>query len=80
MANLADAISQSFADRYDPQKQAVSKIMTAEARKIDTELPTTKLIAGMDIRKELTTAREAKAPDQDWIDFLTDLLKELKAV
>lgn len=80
MANLADAIAQSFADRYDPQKQAVSKIMSAEADKIQSELPTTKLIAGMDIHKELVAAREAKTPDQDWIDFLTGLLKDLRNV
>lgn len=80
MANLADAIAQSFADRYDPQKQAVSKIMTAEADKIQSELPKTKLQAGLEIHSQLTAARTADPVDQDWINFLTGLLTELKQV
>ena len=80
MANLADAIAQSFADRYDPQKQAVSKIMSAEADKIQSELPKAKLLAGMEVYQQLGVARAADPADQDWINFLTKLLNELNQI
>lgn len=76
MASLADAIAQSFADRYDPQKQAVSKVMTSESRKVDQEVIISKLATGKEVRKELKAVRKEKKPDQDYINFLVSLLAQ----
>lgn len=76
MASLADAITTSIADRYDSQKQAVSKVMTSESRKSDQEVIVSKLMTGKEVRKELKLARKDKKPDQDWINFLVSLLAE----